>query len=97
MSEQINAGFYLRTYQRDGKTVARLSFHCDRCSVSIVHFEDEDNASVFHCGKVHAYKAPAKKTFIESLFSPDESLPRVKAVEPMIRVLHEEETEEIYS
>ena len=93
---ETNSGFYTRTYPKNGKTVERLAFHCDRCKVSIVHFDDEDNASVFHCGKRHTYQAPTKKTFLASLFSPDEALPRVKAVQPMVRVLREE-SEEAYS
>jgi hypothetical protein len=84
-----NVGFYLRTYPKNGKTVEQLSFKCDRCKVTIVHFEDENKAAVHCCGKLRTYQPPTKKTFIASLFSPEESLPRVKAVQPMVRTLHD--------
>jgi hypothetical protein len=86
MSE-TNAGFYIRTYPKNGKTVEQISFKCDRCKVSIVHFEDETKASVHCCGKLRTYQAPTKKTFLGALFAAEESLPRVKAVQPMVRVL----------
>jgi ribosomal protein S27AE len=93
----MNEGFYYRTYQKAGETVEKLAFQCARCHVSVVSFEDESKASVWHCGKRHLFQPVIQKSFLASFFSSSDALPRVKAKEPVLVLSLHEDSDEAYS
>jgi hypothetical protein len=90
----MNEEFYYRTFQKAGQTVEKLAFKCNRCHVSIVSFEDEMKASVWHCGKRQVFQPVIQKSFLGSFFSSSEELPRVQAKQPaLVRSLYEASNE----